>query len=286
MSPHDARYTDDLPADPAAEDALLEEDEHADEFGVLLTDIADRLTAMPDELTIRRHLAAMRDAHTPSRARLGRRLGASAAATVAASAFVLASVGMLPPPVQRVASDTVARVGIDWPGGRSTSVPESPLMPESPSLPEVPPQLQGPPAAPEVPGPGAGVRRERPETPPVPRTSPAPATSSGPGSVAGPADRPGSTAPRAEVDAPASPPEGSVPQPQPTPPPIERAPEAYAPHPTPSEPRDRARPDEAPLGEATPPAAPATPAIPEPSPAPHSSADGPRPSPVPSARRP
>jgi hypothetical protein len=267
MNSYDAQPTEDLPADPAAEDALLDGVEDADELEVLLGHLAERLTEMPDELTSRRHLAAMRDAHIPSRPRLGRRVSAIAAVAVAASALVLASAGMLPPPVQRVASETVARVGIDWPGGGDPLVPDVD-----------PRERQEPPTTPAEPGPDADGGREPSEPAPVPGTAPAPAPDSGTGPVDAPTDRSEPPVPRPEVETPASPPERSMPPPPP-PSSVEPPPVTTTPRPAPTGPTEGARegPDPSPAEQRPVPPAPADQ---DPSSAPQAPAEDPRPAPA------
>jgi hypothetical protein len=104
-------------ADPAAP-AAAEPDDLVDEHAAvqaLLGTITTRLTEAPDELTRRRHLAAMRRAGTRSLLlRVAQRTGAAAAVALVAGGL-LAGGGLLPDPVQREVADRAAQVGIELP---------------------------------------------------------------------------------------------------------------------------------------------------------------------------
>lgn len=150
-------HGDALPTDPVAEGPRLPAATTGRDFGEpdpldlcdepalasLLERVADRLSQPPDELTKRRHLAALAAARGTTRRAVGRRVGLGITAGIAAAAVSLAVAGLLPPPVQRLASETVSQVGIELPRGRPTAPDPSP-RPDDPAGPSV----DGPPADP------------------------------------------------------------------------------------------------------------------------------------------
>lgn len=114
------------------------------ELAAFLTGAERSLTAGPDELTARRHLAAMR--HQPATRHrtsgLGLRVAGVAAAAAVAVVATLGGFGALPAPAQQVLADVAERVGLQLPRPAQDAVPE--FAPPADGLP-VPEHVPGPP---------------------------------------------------------------------------------------------------------------------------------------------
>jgi hypothetical protein len=111
---------------------------------------------------------------------LGRRLAAPGivAAVVLTGASMAAAAGVLPAPVQRVAHDALAPLGIDVPDGSSShATPQGPATSSTPttigsSTTTAPPQVQGPAPSTASPSPAiSGPTSSTPGSPTTPTTS-------------------------------------------------------------------------------------------------------------------
>lgn len=129
------RHSHEPPRDPL--DALFDAEDDP-RVGAVLQAVRTRLAEEPDELTVRRHLKAMRAAKP---ATLARRLLQRSAVAVAAAMVLtatLAAVGSLPGPVQEIAADAAQKVGIQLPRPPAPDVSLPDTAPDEVELPELP----------------------------------------------------------------------------------------------------------------------------------------------------
>ena len=137
-------------------------------FAAFLQGVRGALTADPDELTARRHLAAMREEVLAQHRgdRFAVRIAGAAAAAVVAVAATLAGFGALPAPAQEVLSDVAERIGITLPTPAQDAMDRVMIPAKQVPGPETVPGRAGGPTKDELPGRWSGAAERGESLPP------------------------------------------------------------------------------------------------------------------------